>query len=157
MVPFQCDVYHFRNIQKRNPDPLKYAKDALALSCIRRANLDSVWSREPSTVSRNASQAHTMKNWEEHWALTPLPLQWVRSFFGRHFWHEDRLCHLTEIIGSWKMGKHSSVCHGEKDEKRFFEFISCLLPRRIHICNGLRDAKNVFDAVPDLWVLVSKI
>ena len=62
MVPFQCDVCHFRNIQKRNPDPLKYAKDALALSCIRRANLDSVWSREPSTVSRNASQARTMED-----------------------------------------------------------------------------------------------
>jgi len=61
MVPFQCDICHFRNIQKRNPNPLKYAKDALALSCIRRANLDSVWSREPSTVTRNANQARTME------------------------------------------------------------------------------------------------
>ena len=42
-------------------DPLKYAKDALALSCIRRANLNSIWSQEPSTVSQNASQARTME------------------------------------------------------------------------------------------------
>jgi hypothetical protein len=62
MVPFQCDLCHFRNIQHRNPDPLKFAKDALALACIRRANLDSLWSRESSTVSRNASQARTMED-----------------------------------------------------------------------------------------------
>jgi hypothetical protein len=62
MVPFQCDVCHFRNIQKRNPRPLLYPKDALALQCIRRANLDSLWSREPSTVSRNANQARTMED-----------------------------------------------------------------------------------------------
>jgi hypothetical protein len=62
MLPFQCDVCHFRNIQKRNPRPLIYLKDALALTCIRRANLDSLWSREPSTVARNASQARTMED-----------------------------------------------------------------------------------------------
>ena len=61
MIPFQCDLCHFRNIQKRNPDTAKYAKDALALACIRRANLDSLWSREPSTVARNAGQARTME------------------------------------------------------------------------------------------------
>ena len=62
MVPFRCDICHFRKIQKQNPDPLKYAKDALALSCIRRANLDSIWSREHSTVSQNASQAYTTED-----------------------------------------------------------------------------------------------
>jgi hypothetical protein len=61
LVPFQCDVCHFRNIQRRNPEPSKYAKDGLALSCIRRANLDSLWSREPSMVTTNASQARTME------------------------------------------------------------------------------------------------
>jgi hypothetical protein len=62
MIPFQCDLCHFRNIQNRNPDPRKYAKDGLALRCIRRANLDSFWSRESSTVSQNASQARTMED-----------------------------------------------------------------------------------------------
>jgi hypothetical protein len=62
MIPFQCDLCHFRNIQNRNPDPRKYAKDGLALRCIRRTNLDSLWSRESSTVSRNASQARTMED-----------------------------------------------------------------------------------------------
>ena len=61
MLPFQCDLCHFRNIQRRNPDTLRYAKDALALQCIRRANLDSLWSREPTTVARNANQARTME------------------------------------------------------------------------------------------------
>jgi hypothetical protein len=40
---------------------MRYAKDGLALSCIRRANLDSLWSREPSTVNRNA-RARTMED-----------------------------------------------------------------------------------------------
>jgi hypothetical protein len=49
---FQCDLCVFRNIHKR--DPSKCHADELALCCLRRANLDSLWSRERSTVSNNA-------------------------------------------------------------------------------------------------------
>jgi len=43
--PFQCDLCHFRNIQKRNPIHNK-VEDMRLLRCIRRANLDAMWSRE---------------------------------------------------------------------------------------------------------------
>jgi hypothetical protein len=42
----------FRNIQKRNPVEGKPTDD-LMMCCLRRANLDSLWSREKSTVSTN--------------------------------------------------------------------------------------------------------
>jgi hypothetical protein len=48
MGVFQCDTCHFRNIQKR--DPGSSHTDATMLRCIRRANLDTFWSRETSTV-----------------------------------------------------------------------------------------------------------
>ena len=52
MLAFQCDICHFRNIRGRDyissrPD------DQKLMICIRRANLDAFWSREPGTVYRN--------------------------------------------------------------------------------------------------------
>jgi hypothetical protein len=44
MCPFQCDVCHFRNIQGRSPSEDHH--DKLFMLCIRRANLDALWSRE---------------------------------------------------------------------------------------------------------------
>ena len=51
MCPFQCDLCHFRNIQKR--DPVSDTTDALLKVFIRRANLDALWAREPGTVYGN--------------------------------------------------------------------------------------------------------
>jgi hypothetical protein len=51
-VPFECDLCHFRNVSLRDPiwsDP----KDAFQLTCIRRAILDALWARRPSTVALN--------------------------------------------------------------------------------------------------------
>jgi hypothetical protein len=59
VCPFQCDLCHFRNIQDRNPQPI--AGDKLAMDCIRRANLDAIWAREPSTIAGNLSQARKME------------------------------------------------------------------------------------------------
>jgi hypothetical protein len=52
MTPFQCDTCHFRNVMDRDP-VISLAQDLRILKCIRRANLDSLWSLEPRTVSRN--------------------------------------------------------------------------------------------------------
>jgi hypothetical protein len=49
---FQCDLRTFWNIQRKNPIKGK-PTDELMNCCIRRANLDSLWSREKSTVSSN--------------------------------------------------------------------------------------------------------
>lgn len=52
VCPFQCDVCHFVNMRKRVPIEGRQ-KDELTLLCIRRANLDSLWARERSTVAKN--------------------------------------------------------------------------------------------------------
>jgi len=52
MCQFQCDLCHFRNIQRRDP-LVGNVKDSLSLRCIRRANLDAMWAREPTTVGGN--------------------------------------------------------------------------------------------------------
>ena len=54
IVPFQCDLCHFRNIQGRNPG-IQPQQDKTLLIGIRRAILDSFWSRATSTVKNNAS------------------------------------------------------------------------------------------------------
>lgn len=54
MVPFQCDLCHFRNIMQRDPFPGDL-KDSEILEYVRRANLDAFWGRESSTVSKNLS------------------------------------------------------------------------------------------------------
>jgi hypothetical protein len=51
MCPLQCDDCHFRNIQGRNPGD--HHKDKTFMMCIRRANLDALWSRESATVKGN--------------------------------------------------------------------------------------------------------
>lgn len=52
VTPFQCDLCHFRNLMNRDPIP-RLAQDVRVLKLIRRANLDALWSREPSTVRGN--------------------------------------------------------------------------------------------------------
>jgi hypothetical protein len=49
VTPFQCDLCHFRNLMKRDP-LMSLPQDLRMLKLIRRANLDALWSREPSTV-----------------------------------------------------------------------------------------------------------
>ena len=51
MTPFQCDECHFENVMKRSSGANQV--DDLARCLIRRANLDSMWSRERSTVYGN--------------------------------------------------------------------------------------------------------
>jgi hypothetical protein len=60
MCPFQCDLCHFRNLQKRDPE-FGNRKDILLLQCIRRASLDACWAREPSTVRANARGARRLE------------------------------------------------------------------------------------------------
>jgi hypothetical protein len=51
MVPFQCDLCHFRDINCR--DPGIWPQDKLQMAAIRRAILDSFWSRALGTVAAN--------------------------------------------------------------------------------------------------------
>ena len=55
-VPFECDLCHYRNIRKRDPN-LGNQKDTYLLMVIRRANLDACWARASSTVHANWSRS----------------------------------------------------------------------------------------------------
>ena len=59
MCMFQCDLCHFRNIQRRSPS-VGSMKDQLLLRCIRRANLDAMWAKESSTVANNTRQVRKL-------------------------------------------------------------------------------------------------
>ena len=48
MIPFQCELCHFRNLKGCNPRNI--GVDFLLIRTIRRANMDAFWSREPGTV-----------------------------------------------------------------------------------------------------------
>jgi len=61
MTPFQCDSYHFFNIQGRTPLQDR-AEDVLLLMTMRRANLDAFWSREKSTVASNRREGIRFEN-----------------------------------------------------------------------------------------------
>jgi hypothetical protein len=62
MTPFYCDLCHFRNIQQREAR-FSCVNDRSSFMFIRRANLDSLWSRErePFTRAGNLLQATKME------------------------------------------------------------------------------------------------
>lgn len=66
MNSFQCDLCHFRNMRKRDPAEMEKVEDYKLLFCIRRCSLDSLWSREPTTVEHNRRDViRTIKKGEE--------------------------------------------------------------------------------------------
>ena len=56
MTVFECDLCHFRNIRKKDPE-WGDEQDAFTLMCIRRATLDAFWSRTTGTVTANLRRA----------------------------------------------------------------------------------------------------
>ena len=81
MVPFQCELCHFRNIYGREPKD-NNLKDKEFFKFARRANLDAVWSREPNTVSKNLGQLSRMLKTEQRFGfesttppIGPFPLE----------------------------------------------------------------------------------
>jgi hypothetical protein len=54
VTTFQCDTCIFINLTHRLPLS-DSPQDTLTLCCIRRANLDALWGREPSTISSTVS------------------------------------------------------------------------------------------------------
>ena len=54
-VPFECELCHFRNMNKRDPIATSL-KDSNTLMGCRRGIIDVCWAREPKTVSNNLSR-----------------------------------------------------------------------------------------------------
>lgn len=59
MVPFQCELCHFRNFTDRNPWNFTGQDDEL-MCFARRENLDAFWSREPPTTRKNLRECLRM-------------------------------------------------------------------------------------------------
>jgi hypothetical protein len=55
MMPFQCELCHFRNVYSRNPN-FTAGSDREAMMFFRRASLNAFWSRAPSTVRGNLTE-----------------------------------------------------------------------------------------------------
>ena len=72
MVPFQCDLCHFRNVMGRNP-LLGNRADDESLWLIRRANLDAFWSRTSNTVATNLRNLQSFKQLGGQLGLNLLP------------------------------------------------------------------------------------
>jgi hypothetical protein len=66
MVPFHCDLCHFRNIMLRDPEA-ESRTDWEILDMIRRANLNAFWSQEKSSVGASLREAVRMENDETAW------------------------------------------------------------------------------------------
>ena len=85
MTPFQCNLCQFRNVYQRNPITTN-AQDVLALVAMRRAILDSLWSRESTTVARNLTKTRRGARLQNHFGfpalLLPLRPYPIRDLFG---------------------------------------------------------------------------
>ena len=68
MVPFQCELCHFRNIYGREPE-LQNFKDKEFFTFARRASLNTFQSREPPTIWNNLKELNRMKRTEERFGF----------------------------------------------------------------------------------------
>ena len=73
VIEFQCDICHFRNINRRNP-AMESWPDVTLLRYIRRANLDASWGRASKTISGNLGVVNQhIKFGKELGLKNPLP------------------------------------------------------------------------------------
>lgn len=85
MRMFQCDTCQFQNCYFRNPNN-KVASDELAMCCIRRANLDAFWSREPATVRNHVNEVRFQIKYGDQLNLD-----------------------MFEELGPWELGDHMGM------------------------------------------------
>lgn len=70
MASFQCERWHFRNIYLQEPNDLN-PKDREFFTFARRANLDSFWCRESSTVRKKLTALGRVANTEDRFGFGP--------------------------------------------------------------------------------------
>lgn len=68
IVPFQCELCHFRNVYGREPEADNY-KDKELFVFARKANLHSFWSREHPTVRNNLKELIRMMKTEKRFGF----------------------------------------------------------------------------------------
>ena len=79
LAPFQCDLCHFRNIQKRDPE-VGVLPDKRLLVAIRRANIDAFWGRSDQTVAGNRGDVKQLMRF----GMSELGIQSLLPEMGPH-------------------------------------------------------------------------
>ena len=114
-VPFECDLCHFRNMNRRDP-VWGHQKDEDTLMAIRRANLDVCWARESSTVSGNLSRVRRdYLDASDIFSLGKCPLSLLPSPKV-----EDRVgmsAYLMTLAASLRTGVYATNVHYEIVQK----------------------------------------
>jgi hypothetical protein len=128
VCPFQCDLCHFQNVQQRSPGV--DARDEFFLLCIRRANLDALWAREPSTIEANRRQAKHVR-------------RAAVTFGVDHQW--DRVSGPYPVEDTWGMFEATSILLRSLDPGRTSEFIQHDTMRKLrsHYSNRYKAETNM--------------
>jgi hypothetical protein len=105
VTPFQCHHCHFHILTHRNSVEGK-PKDALLMCCIIRANLDALWSREPSTIGGNRrGMEQLLQIWKQtgikDHVLPPLGPHPTQDTFGM-------AAAVGMLVKSTQPGRHAS-------------------------------------------------
>lgn len=106
-VPFECDLCHFRNIRKKDPN-LSDHRDAHLMMVIRRASLDACWARASSTVGANLKRA-TRDTLEVGWRTNMQGHEMVPRLGWPHL--EDRVgmaIAVQTLTASLRPGKYAN-------------------------------------------------
>jgi hypothetical protein len=116
MMPFQCELCHFRNVRLCDPGS-QSAIDREFLEYIRRALLDAFWARETSTVKNNLANAKMLMKFIDRLSLPvmlppmgPFPLDdtgWVCPW---------RVQYWITLSSQDAMAHVCPVRHGEKNQ-----------------------------------------
>ena len=102
MLPFQCDMCHFINKQHRLPIAEKSGDDLL-IKVIRRANLDSLWARERSTVRSNFAEAKRSVRIKSTFQMDHRILPQLRPFPLEDIWGVgEAVCLLWRTLDAGK-------------------------------------------------------
>lgn len=104
LVPFQCDECHFFNLKGRLP-MLGEQTDTLLQTCIRRAILDSFWSRESATVDRNRYDLGKIIQHSHALGTVPQALPTRGPVPANDLWGMNLAC--TILLDSLRPGRNS--------------------------------------------------
>ena len=144
---FQCDKCLFFLLKGRTPIH-RNIKDEFLMVCLRRANLDALWAREPSTVSANRRDVNRLIKLSHDVGvepvfepLGPFPLEDVQGIFvavmmlqrslepGRHATYSQfqtirklRSAHSNQYMASVR-GALASATLGRMMSKTFFNTV----------------------------------
>ena len=91
LVPFQCELYHYRNMKNLNPS--MSVEDINLLRFIRRMNLDAFWTRESGTVNKILRDGKKMERLSNN-----LSLEYILPIMGSFYVKDTQGMSLVVIM-----------------------------------------------------------